>query len=447
MKCRRFVDKSFIMPCYHGPNNKRRIRISFSERRVPIAIYLQAVSETSTKAAATSDDQLRLHRLLPNGRDAKSTFLIQENLWDCLGEILLGAVIWSRGMPEAAELCRIYVKGVPEFCPRYFTPESLLLFYLEMREKGWRIYMQSTNANPFCLECPDFGDPRLVPARISAAQRQSYAHPIDSGIIDLLDRPAIKTLFGSAVSMMTDMNYSQIISNGIPVNQESLPEVNELVEHCVAALGIRRPYVVLSGSIGMNAYTIGSDEEPYIVLGSILARIMTRERLLFIIGHECGHIAMGHVIYHTAVNMAGSLSAAIPVIGPMVYQTSALALSAWSRRSEITADRAGLLCCRDREAAQKALMQLNAGLIDLEKLDMQSYVGSSRRYRQGTVLRRIGELTQTHPPLTKRIEAIELFANSELYYQAAGLPSPASAISKTELSQSVERLIAVLGEE
>lgn len=308
------------------------------------------------------------------------------------------------------------------------------------------------NDNGFYLRCPEFDEVQqgslvLLDNSIVCVQKKNYAHPIDSKIINILDMPGIKTVFSSAVDMMTDLNYSQTIASGIPVNANSFPEINDIVNHCVAVLGIRRPYVVVSSAISLNAFTVGSDEEPYIILGNMLVRVMDSEKLTFIIGHECGHIAMGHVIYHTVVSTAGSFSNAIPIIGPIVYQASSLALTAWSRQSEITADRAGLLCCLNLEEAKKSLLQLQSGFIDADQLDINNYVQNSKRYRRRSMLRRVNEFIQTHPPLSKRMEALNLFANSELYYAAQGLDVPENCISEGELTRSVEHIIAVLGEE
>lgn len=328
--------------------------------------------------------------------------------------------------------------------------ELTMVQAMEIKKKGWNIQMGSDNE--FYLRCPAFDEidqssPTFFDNSMFCVQKKNYAHPIDSGIIKVLDMPGVKTVFGSVVDMLTDLNYSEIISSGIPVNANSFSEINDIVEHCVSVLGIKRPYVVVSSAIMLNAFTVGSDEEPCIVLGNMLVRVMDPAELMFVIGHECGHIAMGHVVYHTVVGTASSFSNAIPLIGPIVYKTSSLALTAWSRRSEITADRAGLLCCLNAEKAKKALLQLQSGFIDANQLDINNYVQNSKRYRRRSVLRRVNEFIQAHPPLPKRIEALDLFAKSELYYSARGLTAPTDCISEYELTSSVEHIIAVLGEE
>lgn len=408
------------------------------------------------------------------GPDGETELSVSDNVWDCLGDLMLclsiaedaagngsRKIAAGNGSQEIAagngnqEIAagngnrEIWVKGKPGYSPRYYNAEGLCFLYMEIRKKGWKIHME--NENRFYLKCLEFEEIRnpfqSEDGSRKGVEKRNYAHPIDSGIIKVLDMPGVKNVFGAAVDALTDLNYSEILSSGILVNEKSFPEIHDIVEHCVAVLGIKRPYVVVSNAIALNAFTVGSDEEPYIVLGNMLVRVMDTVKLRFIIGHECGHIAMGHVIYHSVVSMAGSFSNVIPVIGPMVYKTSSLALVAWSRRSEITADRAGLLCCLDVGEAKKALLQTQSGFIDANQLDLKSYVKNSKRYGRRSVLRRVNEFLQAHPPISKRMEALDLFVQSELYYTAQGTEAPVNCISEQELASSVEHIIAVLGEE
>ncbi|WP_405725043.1 M48 family metallopeptidase [Anaerotignum sp.] len=271
-----------------------------------------------------------------------------------------------------------------------------------------------------------------------------YSHPVDAVQVRILDNPVINTVFKSLIDTAVDAKYGTVLSSGIPVNEKTFPELNEIVEHCVEMLQIRRPYVVVSGAVGFNAITMGSDEEPYIVLGNHLVSALTKEQLSFVIGHECGHVAMGHVVYHTAANVVGTMANAIPVVGPVAYNSACIAIKAWSRRSEITADRAGLLCCGDMEIAKKTLMQLELGFVQVEGLDADNYVESSQNYRKAGVLRRIGEYTASHPILPKRIQALDVFENSECYYLARNMVPPTGVMTAAELMKAVEEQIRVL---
>lgn len=273
---------------------------------------------------------------------------------------------------------------------------------------------------------------------------RTYCHPIDSNIIRVLDNPAVNLVFRKVLSLSADSSFGQILAAGVPVNERSFPQIHEIVKHCAQTLRIPMPYVIVSSSVGFNAFTTGSDKKPYIVLGSMLVKALKEEYLHFVIGHECGHIAMGHVLYQSVANAIALMATNVPIIGQLVNSTAGIALNAWSRRSEISADRAGLLCCGDLDAAQRALLQLEMGFIDAEDASIEDYVRSSSQFRSGGILRRLGEYAQSHPLLPKRIEALELFTRSALLYRIAGQTPPEDAIHDRILEREVEKLIQVL---
>lgn len=82
---------------------------------------------------------------------------------------------------------------------------------------------------------------------------------IDSGIIKVLDMPGSKNIFASAVDTLTDLNYSQIIAAGIPVNSNSFLEIDEMVNHCVSVLEIIGPLVYKTTSFARSAWSRRSE--------------------------------------------------------------------------------------------------------------------------------------------------------------------------------------------
>lgn len=272
-----------------------------------------------------------------------------------------------------------------------------------------------------------------------------YGHPIDSGLVKMLDTPVINGVFRGLVNLNADTAMGQMLASGIPVTAESFPELNATVDRCVDKLKIRRPYVVVSNQVpGINAITFGSDEEPYIAISSLLNKLMDEEEMCFVVGHECGHIAMGHVVYHTAANAFGIFSQYIPFVGPTVYSTISFPLNAWSRRSEITADRAGLICCESLDVAEKTLVHLESAHADSDSVDIEDYLANSRRFLKGGMLRKIGEYRSSHPLTPKRIEALKLFAASDMYLKMKGVTFQSPVLTGKELAEQVEKIIKVL---
>lgn len=440
-----------------------------------MAIYIQPEAcrpDSGSWLWTTTGDERILEEALANADKVDDRYYCRASPWDCTGDLMVHGILEKKRCEQALgrdwknTLC-IEMHNSSEFYSEFYRAEDLLRFYAKLKSCGWNIILRNKEDNMdsiFKMECPSFEEfvsenckeQGLLPVKgaIVAAnavlsgspekQAREYSHPVDAALVKVLDNPAINTVFKSFVDMTVDAQFGTVIASGIPVNATTFPVLNDIVEHCVSVLRIRRPYVIVSGSLGFNAMTLGSDEYPYILLGNLLTKAMSEDQLRFAIGHECGHIAMGHVVYHTAVSTAGGVANALPVVGPVIYNTAGLAIKAWSRRSEITADRAGLLCCGSLDLAKKTLMQLEMGFMNTDNLDVDNYVQNSQNYRKGGILRKVGEYTAEHPILPKRIQALDAFADSELFYHVTNQIAPVGAMSDQKLAQTVEDLIRVL---
>lgn len=292
----------------------------------------------------------------------------------------------------------------------------------------------------FYIVCPAFGEDFQ-----ESRNRRDYAHPIDSGIIKFLDNSVVNSVFGQLVEMIAESTYGPLIASGIPINEKTYPDVNILVDECVEKLQIKRPYVIISSGIsGLNAMAFGSDEEPYIALSPLMVKVMNMQQLKFVIGHECGHVAMGHMVYHSVVSIAATFASAVPIIGPVVNKVGFLPLRAWSRRSEISADRAGLLCCGSCETAQRTLLQLALPFLDANEFNIEDYVDSADRYLKKGIIRKLNEFDDEHPIIPKRIHALEEFSASRKYYTLINEQPPSGAVVDEELEKRIEDIIKIL---
>ena len=272
-----------------------------------------------------------------------------------------------------------------------------------------------------------------------------YAHPIDSGIVKALDTPAVNAILSKIVQTNIDANYGLTLATGIHVTPKTSPELYEIVEACARELGMAIPYVIVSNSMrGLNACTCGTNQFSFIMISSLLPMVMKKEELCFVIGHEMGHLAMGHALYHTAAQILGSATGFIPVVGSYVSAAVTYPINAWNRRSEITADRAGLICCKDLEVAKKSLFRLEAGLYSAKGVDIDEYVEESERMLANSHLGKLTEFKYSHPIIPKRIRALELFAGSEVYAETMGYQKTYDMISREELNKETERIIEIM---
>lgn len=287
------------------------------------------------------------------------------------------------------------------------------------------------------------------PAKISEAAHKNalrFAHPVDQSIINALNNPVINTVFNKVVQTSIDASYGLALARGIHISPNTYGELYDIVAECAAKLDIPIPYVIISDTVqGINACTAGTDQFAFIAISSFLPVVMKRDELLFVIGHECGHLALGHVVYHTALNVIGSAGGLLPLVGSVIEKTIKYPLNAWSRRSEISADRAGLICCGDVQVAKRALFKLEAGLLKTDGVDIDGYVREAEQILDNTSLGKYSEILYSHPIIPKRIKALDYFSRSKLYNSITGQGNAANGrlLSDSELASKIEQIIEI----
>jgi Zn-dependent protease with chaperone function len=272
-----------------------------------------------------------------------------------------------------------------------------------------------------------------------------YAHPVDGWIIRTLNATPVKSVMNRALDVLVSYQFGYVLASSIFIDDRSFPDIFEVLAQCAKVLGIPIPHAVTRHDVALfNAYTAGTDEYAFINVSSALCKHFTKEEACFVVGHECGHIASGHMVYHTVASaLTNAALGQLGPIGAVLRLTAGIPLLAWARRSEVTADRAGLLCCGDIAVAERSLLRLVTGLADAERVDLEDFLRRSKEVREYHRLSTIQEFLSTHPLIPKRIEALRLFAESEPYYAISGKPRPEgkTLLSREELDRRVSQIV------
>jgi len=182
-----------------------------------------------------------------------------------------------------------------------------------------------------------------------------------------------------------------------------------VIQEAAARLQVEPVNIFIVPARTLNAYTFGLSSPKAIVLYESLFKVMDRDELQFIIGHEMGHVVLGHTWLNSLVGgMAGI---------PAPYSASyllILALRWWNRSCEFSADRAGLLACSRPAKAFSALVKLEVGPGGTTP---EAYSRTLQRIEaeEDDFLSNLGELLATHPMIVKRLDQLRNFAASEDY--------------------------------
>lgn len=148
-----------------------------------------------------------------------------------------------------------------------------------------------------------------------------------------------------------------IQGDGFRITEDTCPEIYHLYQTALRRLDMPEEYPLYARTeFDYNAFAAGG--ESFIVVYSSILNHFQPDELLFILGHELGHIKSGHTIYQNMAENLRSLISQIPMIGQEAAIGLFFALHKWYRMHECTADRAGAIAAGSVEAGIRGLSRL-----------------------------------------------------------------------------------------
>jgi len=186
---------------------------------------------------------------------------------------------------------------------------------------------------------------------MSKLQSISALQTVVRNVSDKVGRPWIESTF-----------------NAIRLGPRQFADVWNQAVLAARILGLpKMPDVYISGDQMWNTYTYGTEDSSFIVLGTSHLINFAGDELLFVLAREMGHCRAGHALWNTVLRfVAGDVSVhtgllsngLINAINPtkLIQGAIDLPLMAWSRQSDITADRAGLMAVGDEALVRRVLL-------------------------------------------------------------------------------------------
>jgi Zn-dependent protease with chaperone function len=237
-----------------------------------------------------------------------------------------------------------------------------------------------------------------------------------------------------------DVARTELLGTAVKVTDQQYPRVWRAAKSAGEALRVTVPPVFAApASAGIRVKVLGTHDAPHLIVSLELAEQLDDFELLAAIAHELGHVQNGHILYATALHYL--TSSAVFFVRWMV-QPAIMTLQAWSRRAEITCDRAALLALRDLDRALAALVKLELGIERGATFNAAEYLATTPEAARKGGLGRYAELFRSNPYLPKRVEALRLFAGSALYANVIG-EDPAGKPSVVDVDKQVADLIAI----
>ncbi len=180
----------------------------------------------------------------------------------------------------------------------------------------------------------------------------------------------------------------RLLSSAVRISENQMPEIYRLLPPICEKLGIEVPELYYVRDKEMNAATIGTTN-PCVYVTSALVKYLSSEQIASVLAHECGHIACKHYLYHSIVaNVINKLSGS--PLGDMSpfrrFVTPGLvnAFLFWDRCSELSADRAAVLCDGKPETMVDSLLKIH-GYVNINReefikqaVDLHSFVNDTK---------------------------------------------------------------------
>lgn len=207
-----------------------------------------------------------------------------------------------------------------------------------------------------------------------------FIHPEDESALNAMKNvPGFDTLVKKFMQLGYEtMLHGVNMASKIRLSETQLPEIYHKVTKICDKLEISCPEVYLEMSPYPNAYTYG-DTDIFMVLTSGLFDYLDGDEIDSVIAHECGHIVCHHVLYHT---IAEFLRTGVSGLIGDLAEPLKLAVYYWSRKSELSADRAAALTCGVETVVKTQLRLAGGPKVLTDNVNIEEWANQAEQYEE-----------------------------------------------------------------
>jgi heat shock protein HtpX len=218
------------------------------------------------------------------------------------------------------------------------------------------------------------------------------------------------------------------------VSPAEAPEFHAMIDRLCVQADLPKPRVAIAQTRMPNAFALGRTPKKATVCATTgIMEILSPAELEGVMAHELTHIANHDVAIMTLASFFATIAAyivqfgfffggggsysdddegpgfiAVFLVSIVVYIVSFILMQALSRYREFAADRGSAIITGRPSALASALMKISSGMHRIPQRDMRASAELSAFYIfPPGVKSAIGGLFSTHPPLEKRIAALQ----------------------------------------
>ena len=255
----------------------------------------------------------------------------------------------------------------------------------------------------------------------------AWEHPADRAALQALRGvPGVDEVIRKILALLGGERGIRLLfqGNAVRVGPAQFPRLWHLhTEVCTTFDWPDVPELYVSQTPFFNAGAYGVDT-PFIVIHSAALELLDDDELRVLLSHEMGHVMSGHALYRTIAAVLAIISlGALPRLASLVVLPVRLAFLEWSRKSELSADRAGLLGAQDIVVAQRVDMKMAgggrgegfAGQMNVDAFMQQAHEYAASGEGLDVVYKVLSTLALTHPMHTVRAAELQRWVASGEY--------------------------------
>jgi heat shock protein HtpX len=247
----------------------------------------------------------------------------------------------------------------------------------------------------------------------------------------------------AAVQYWTSDKLALAASGAKIVSREEAPQLHDMVERLCAMADIPKPRVAIVDTDVPNAFATGRNPKhaAVAVTRGLWERLEPRE-VEGVLAHELSHVANRDVLIMTVASFFAMLAAMLTrfglyagmfgggygnsrdsnnnqvpvwlivfVVSMVTYAISFVLIRTISRYREYAADRGSALITGAPEYLMSALQKISSDMLRIPQRDLREVAGMNAFFIVPTNWKQqVGELFMDHPPLEKRLAALEQIA-------------------------------------
>jgi Zn-dependent protease with chaperone function len=255
----------------------------------------------------------------------------------------------------------------------------------------------------------------------------SWEHPADRAALQTMRAvPGFDDVVRKIIAILGGERGIRLLfqGNAVRAGSHQFPRAHALLVEVAATFDwpkVPELYVTQTPLFNAGAYGV---DDPFIVLHSAALELLDEEELRVLIAHEMGHVVSGHSLYRTIAEIFLNVSlAALPFLAGIALLPVRLAVLEWSRKSELSSDRAGLLGSQNIIASQQLFMKMAGayrGALESGQMSLDPFITQASEYittNEGLdiVYKILNTLALTHPMNTVRAAELQQWIGSGQY--------------------------------